>query len=223
MTKQQILQQVDHTILKPEATWMQVQAVCDEALWGGVASVCLSPCHVAEAAKYLGAHLPICTVIGFPHGTSEWRVKAFEAECARASGATELDLVLSLGLVKEGRWSAVLDELRSLRTAADGAILKVIVETCLLTQEEKRRLCALVSEAGADYIKTSTGFSSGGATLADVRLFRAELATSVKIKAAGGIRSFESAQAFLEAGADRIGSSALVALAKAEAASKSPL
>ncbi len=214
MDKSAILRCVDHTILKPEATWDEVRLLCDEALWGQTASVCIPPSFVAPAADYLAGRMTIGTVIGFPHGNVDTAAKAFEMERALSGGAGELDMVIHLGLVKEGRWDAVLDELRVLRSAAQGAQLKVIVECCLLTQEEKRRLCDLVQEAKADYIKTSSGFSTGGATVEDVALFRQQ-APGLKIKAAGGIRSFEAAQALLDAGADRIGSSALVALARA--------
>lgn len=210
----EILRCVDHTILKPEATWNEVQHVCEEAVWGKTASVCLSPCYVPQAVSFLQGRLPVCTVIGFPHGTAQETVKAFEAEQACRAGALEIDMVIALGLVKQGSWTQLLRELRTIKTACGDAILKVIVEACLLSEPEKIRLCDLVSESGAAYIKTSTGFSTGGATLEDVRLFRQHIASDVKIKAAGGIRSFEAAQAFIEAGADRIGSSALVARAK---------
>jgi len=213
MDTREILKHVDHTILKPEATWLEAKQICDEGLWGQTACVCLSPCFVPPAVEYLEGRLAVCTVIGFPHGNVDTQVKVFEAEHARRAGASEIDMVISLGLVKEGRWDALLSQVRAVKTAGEDAILKVIVEACLLTQEEKIRLCTLVSEAGADYIKTSTGFSSGGATIEDVTLFRLHIAPGVKIKAAGGIRSFEVAHAFLNAGADRIGSSALIPLA----------
>lgn len=215
MDKQSILNHVDHTILKPEATWEQVRQLCDDAIWGQTASVCIPPCFVSPAAEYLNGRLTIGTVIGFPHGNVDTAVKAFEMERALSAGAGELDMVIRLGLVKEGRWDALLDELRVLRAAAQNAQLKVIVECCLLTETEKCRLCDLVVEAEADYIKTSTGFSTGGASVADVALFH-KLAPTLKIKAAGGIRTFEAAQALLDAGADRIGSSALVALFRGE-------
>lgn len=217
MTQQDILHTVDHTILKPEATWDDAKRICDEALWGNTASVCLSPCFVPKAAHYLQGRLPLCTVIGFPHGTSATEVKAWESEHALRYGAHEIDMVIGLGLVRDARWEALLAEVRTVKAACGDAILKVIVEACLWTDAEKIRLCELVSAAGADFIKTSTGFSAGGATLADVRLFRSHIAPHVKIKAAGGIRTFADATAFLEAGADRLGSSALVALAKADA------
>ena len=214
MDKQDILQRVDHTILTPEATWAQVQSICDEALWAKTASVCLSPCYVAEAAAYLQGEIPVCTVLGFPHGTVSTVCKCYEAERAIQDGARELDMVINLGWVKDGRWDKVKDELAALRKSTAEHIWKEIIEACLLTQEEKTRLCHLVSETNADYIKTSTGFSTGGASLEDVRLFQREIAAETKIKAAGGIRSFEAAEDFLEAGADRIGSSALVKIAR---------
>lgn len=217
MNDKEILKHVDHTILKPEATWVEAKQICDEGLWGQTASVCLSPCFVPTAVEYLAGRLTVCTVIGFPHGNVDTKVKAFEAEQARRAGATEIDMVISLGLVKEGRWDDLLSQVRAVKSAGEDALLKVIVEACLLTQEEKIRLCTLVSEAGADYIKTSTGFSSGGANVEDVTLFRQHIAPGVKIKAAGGIRRFEAARAFLDAGADRIGSSALVPLAMKQA------
>lgn len=213
MENKEILRHVDHTILKPEATWAQAKQICAEGLWGKTACVCLSPRFVPAAVEYLAGRLAVCTVIGFPHGTVDTKVKVFEAEQARRAGASEIDMVISLGLVKEGRWEALLSQVRAVKAAGEDALLKVIVEACLLTQEEKIRLCTLVSEAGADYIKTSTGFSSGGATVEDVALFRQYIAPEVKIKAAGGVRSFEAARAFLNVGADRIGSSALVPLA----------
>lgn len=216
MDTKTILQHVDHTILSPQATWEEVKTVCEEAQWGNAASVCIPPCFVKKAAEYLQDTIPVCTVIGFPHGNVPSEVKVFEAEYALSSGASEVDMVINVGMVKEENWDELFAELRAMRKAAQGAVLKVIVETCLLTEAEKVKLCHLVSKAGADYIKTSTGFSTGGATVEDVMLFRTHLAPGVKIKASGGIRSFESAQAYLNAGADRLGSSALIPLAKQE-------
>lgn len=209
-----MLQHVDHTILSPQAKWEEVKIICEEAKWGQAASVCIPPCYVSQAADYLNGSIPVCTVVGFPHGNVTSEIKALEAEHALGSGAVEIDMVINLGMVKDERWDDLLSELCTLRAVCQGYVLKVIVETCLLTEEEKRKLCHLVSEAKADYIKTSTGFSTGGATAEDVRLFRAILPKEVKIKASGGIRSFEAAQAMLEAGADRLGSSALIPLAK---------
>jgi len=214
MEKKEILHKVDHTILKPEATWDEVKKICDEGIWGSCASLCISPVFVERAAEYVEGSIPICTVVGFPHGNSTTASKAFEAAQAVKEGAREVDMVIHVGMVKEGRWDKVLEDIRAVKEACAGELLKVIVEACLLTEEEKIRLCQLVSQSGAEYIKTSTGFSTGGATVADVQLFRREIAPHVKIKAAGGIRSFEAAEAFLKAGADRLGSSALVPLAK---------
>lgn len=211
---QELLEHTDHTLLKPEATWAQVQELCDEGMAYKTASVCVSPVFTAPASDYLAGRLPLCTVIGFPSGAHSTRAKVLELTDAVKNGADELDMVIHAGMVKEARWEAVLEELRALKSACEGRILKVIVETCLLTKEEKIRLCALVAESGADFIKTSTGFGSGGATLEDVALFRRVLPSHVKIKASGGIRSRQAAEAFLRAGADRLGSSALVALAR---------
>lgn len=214
MEVRELLHKVDHTILKPEATWEEVKQICDEGIWANAASVCISPVFVSQAADYLSGRLPICTVIGFPHGTSTPETKVWEAHHAVKNGANEVDMVIHVGMVKDKRWDSVRLELCAVKEACEGNLLKVIIEACLLTQEEKIRLCHLVSESGAEYIKTSTGYSSGGATLEDVALFRAQIAPHVKIKAAGGIRSFDVAEAFLLAGADRLGSSALVPLAK---------
>lgn len=211
-----ILQHVDHTILSPQATWEEVKAVCCEAQWGNAASVCIPPCFVKKAAEYLQGSIPVCTVVGFPHGNVASEVKVFEAGHALRCGAAEIDMVINVGMVKEENWGDLFAELQAMRETCHDAVLKVIIETCLLTEAEKVRLCELVSEAGADYIKTSTGFSTGGATVEDVLLFRRTLAPRVKIKASGGIRTFEAAKEFLRAGADRLGSSALIPLAKQE-------
>lgn len=214
MTIQDILHKVDHTILKPDATWQEVQTLCDEAVWGKVASVCVAPCFIAQVAQYLKGSIPVCTVIGFPHGNSTTASKVFETQDAILQGADEIDMVISIGLVKEQQWDAVLDDIVKVRKACEGKILKVIIETCLLTQEENIKLCEIVSKAKADYIKTSTGFSTAGAKLEDIHVFREHLQEGVKIKAAGGIRDFETARSFAESGADRLGSSALISLAK---------
>ena len=215
MNYSKILHAVDHTLLKPEATWAQVQALCEEGLEANVASVCISPCFVASARDYLQGRLPVCTVVGFPSGAHTTRVKVAEAEDAVENGAAELDMVIGIGLAKAARWGELLEEISALREVTSGRILKVIVEMSLLSQEEKLRLCELVARAGADFMKTSTGFSSGGATREDICLMRQQLPSEVKIKASGGIRSFADALVMLEAGADRLGSSALVPLAKA--------
>ena len=213
MNKQEILSRVDHTILTPTATWEQVKAVCDEGLEYGTASVCIPPRYVKKAAEHLGNRLKVCTVIGFPNGYSTPEVKVFETEDAIRNGADEIDMVINLGLAKAGDWEGVLQEIRAVKLACRGRILKVIVEACQLTQEEKIAMCRVVSMSGADFIKTSTGFSTGGATVEDVKLFKENISPDTRIKAAGGIRTFEQAQAMIEAGADRIGASALAALA----------
>ncbi|MCC8123293.1 MAG: deoxyribose-phosphate aldolase [Oscillospiraceae bacterium] len=208
-----VLTHCDHTLLTPTATWGEIRQACDDALKFNCASVCIPPAYVAQAAEHVCDSIKICTVIGFPNGYETTRVKVFEAEDAVRNGADELDIVIHQGWVKDKRWEQLRSEIRSLKSASGGRILKVIVETCLLTEEEKKRLCEVVTLGGADYLKTSTGFSVAGAALEDVALFR-QLLTTVKIKASGGIRTLEQAQAFLEAGADRLGASALVRLAK---------
>ncbi len=214
MNKQEILSRVDHTILTPTATWEQVKAICDEGLEFGTASVCIPPRYVKKAAEYVGNRLKVCTVIGFPNGYSTPEVKVFETEDAIRNGADEIDMVINLGLAKAGDWEGVLQEIKAVKLSCKGRILKVIVEACQLTQAEKVAVCRVVSMSGADFIKTSTGFSTGGATVEDVKLFKEHISPDVRIKAAGGIRTFEQAQAMIDAGADRIGASALVALAR---------
>ena len=213
MDRTDILSKVDHTLLTPVATWEQVKTVCEEGLEFSTASVCIPPRYVKQASAYVGNRLKVCTVVGFPNGYSTPEVKVFETEDAIRNGADEIDMVINLGLAKAGDWEGVLTEIKAVKASCKGRILKVIVEACQLTREEKVAMCRIVSMSGADFIKTSTGFSTGGATLEDVRLFRERIGPDVRIKAAGGIRTFEQAQAFLEAGADRIGASALVALA----------
>ena len=214
MKEKEILSRVDHTLLTPTATWEQVKAVCEEGKAFSTASVCIPPRYVKKAADYLGNSLKICTVIGFPNGYSTPEVKVFETEDAVRNGADEIDMVINLGMAKAGDWEGVLQEIKAVKESCGGRILKVIVEACQLTQEEKIAACRVVSMSGADFIKTSTGFSAGGATVEDVKLFREHISPDLRIKAAGGIRTFEQARALLEAGADRIGASALVALAK---------
>ena len=214
MNDQEILRRVDHTLLTPTATWEQVKTICDEGREFSTASVCIPPRFVKKAADYVGNSLKICTVIGFPNGYSTPEVKVFETEDAVRNGADEIDMVINLGLAKAGDWEGVLREIRAVKESCGGRILKVIVEACQLTQEEKIAVCRVVSMSGADFIKTSTGFSTGGATVEDVKLFRERISPDLRIKAAGGIRTFEQARAMLEAGADRIGASALVALAR---------
>lgn len=216
MEHKEILKYVDHTILTTTATWEQVKKLCDEGVRFGTASVCIPPGFVGRAADYVKGRLKICTVIGFPNGYNTTAVKAFEAEQAVREGADEIDMVINLGMVKEGNWNAVTEEIRTVKASCSGRLLKVIVEACQLTEEEKVAACRAVSEAGAEFIKTSTGFSAGGATRQDVALMRANVAPGVKVKAAGGIRSWEDARAFLDLGADRLGTSALVKLALEE-------
>ena len=212
MNKQEIMRHVDHTILTTTATWEQVQAICDQGLKYNTASVCIPPRYVKKAHQYLGSRLKVCTVIGFPNGYQMPEVKVFETEDAVRCGAEEIDMVINQGLVKAGDWEGVLSEIKAVKASCKGRILKVIVEACQLTQEEKLAVCRVVSMSGADFIKTSTGFSTGGATVEDVKLFREKVSPDVRVKAAGGIRTFEQAQAMLDAGADRIGASALAAL-----------
>lgn len=214
MEMKDILRRVDHTILNPTATWEQVKQVCDEGLEFSTASVCIPPRFVKQAADHVGNQIKICTVIGFPNGYSTPEVKVFETEDAIRNGADEIDMVMDLGLAKMGDWEGVLTEIKAVKASCKGRILKVIVEACQLTQEEKMAVCRVVSVSGADFIKTSTGFSTGGAALEDVRLFREKVSPDVRVKAAGGIRTFEQAEAMIQAGADRIGASALVALSK---------
>ena len=216
MTYREILSRVDHTLLKQGATWEQIKAVCDDGLRFGTASVCIPPSFVKQAAEYLKGRLPVCTVIGFPNGYSTPEVKVFETEDAIRNGADEIDMVINIGWVKDQRWDEVLAEIKAIKASCQGRILKVIVETCLLTEAEKIKLCELVTESGADYIKTSTGFSTGGATREDVALFKAHIGPGVKIKAAGGISSLQDAEDFMALGADRLGTSRIVKLVKGE-------
>ena len=199
------------------ATWKEIQQICEDALAYGTASVCIPPSYVKQAREYLGDRMEICTVIGFPNGYNTTAVKEFEIRDAVANGAGELDMVINLGWVKDSRFDLVEEEIRILKKACQGRILKVIVETCLLTEEEKQKLCETVTSAGADFIKTSTGFSTAGATFADVKLLAEHIGPEVKIKAAGGISSFADAQEYLRLGADRLGTSRIIKLAKAEA------
>lgn len=209
-----LLAAVDHTLLRPDAVWEEIQQLCRDGADLGCASVCIPPSYVRRAADYLGGRLPVCTVIGFPNGYAATAAKAFEAEAAVADGAGELDMVVDLGWVKDQRWGDVLSEIQTVKRACGGKVLKVIVEACLLTQDEKVRLCHIISESGADFIKTSTGFSTGGATREDVALFRANTAPRVKVKAAGGIATLQDGADFLALGADRLGTSRIVKLVK---------
>ena len=212
MELKDILSKCDHTLLSQTATWDEIRGICDDGMKYGCASVCIPASYVKQAAEYAAGKLPICTVIGFPNGYSTPEVKVFETEDAIRNGADEIDMVINLGLAKAGDWEGVLEEIKAVKASCKGRILKVIVEACQLTQEEKIAACRIVSMSGADFIKTSTGFAQGGATVEDVKLFREHISPDMRIKAAGGIRTFEQAQAMLDAGADRIGASALVAL-----------
>ncbi len=214
MEEREILGKVDHTLLSQTATWEEIRELCDDAIKYETASVCIPPSFVRQAKEYVGEKMKICTVIGFPNGYNTTIVKKFETENAIENGADEIDMVINLGWVKEGRYDLVSQEIRTLKEACKDRILKVIVETCLLTDEEKRKMCRTVTEAGANYIKTSTGFSTQGATFADVELFAKNIGESVKIKAAGGIGSFEDAEEFLRLGAQRLGTSRLVKILK---------
>ncbi len=205
---------VDHTLLTQTAVWEEVRRLCDEALLFQTASVCIPPSYVKRAKEYLGDKMPVCTVIGFPNGYNTTAVKVFETKDAVQNGADEIDMVINLGWVKEENYTAVREEIQAVREACGGKLLKVIIETCLLTEEEKIELCRVVTEAGADFIKTSTGFAGGGATFPDVALFAEHIGGNVRIKAAGGITSLEDAEKFLSLGASRLGTSRIVKLLK---------
>mgnify|MGYP000165705427 CR=1 FL=1 len=209
-----ILSHVDHTLLKPEATWDQIKTLCDEAMEFGCATVCIPPSYVKRAAEYVQGNLKICTVIGFPNGYNTMAAKIFETKDAVENGASEIDMVINLGWVKEGQYDKILQEINSVKISCHGNILKVIIETCLLTDEEKIKLCEVVSNSHADYIKTSTGFAGGGATREDVALMAAHMTNGKKIKAAGGIASLQDAEDFLKLGADRLGTSRIVKAVK---------
>lgn len=215
MTLEQLLATVDHTVLSPTATQADIAALCDEARQYRTASVCIPPSYVAFAAHYLGGDIPVCTVIGFPNGYMTTAVKCAETAAALKDGADEIDMVINLGWVKDRKYEAILDEIRAVKDACGDHILKVIVETCLLTDDEKICLCDIVSRSGADFIKTSTGFSSGGATLSDIDLFRTHVQPHVRIKASGGIRTLADARTFLEHGAHRLGTSSVIRAIKA--------
>lgn len=216
MDREKILAAVDHTLLHPESTWAQIKELCDDAVKYHTASVCIPPSFVKRAKEYLGDRMAVCTVIGFPNGYNTTAVKVFETKTAVEEGADEIDMVINIGDLKDGKEEAVLDEIRAVKEACGGKILKVIIETCLLTEAEKITMCRLVTEAGADYIKTSTGFSTAGATFEDIALFAAHVGEHVKIKAAGGISSLEDAEHFMELGAGRLGTSRVVKILKSE-------
>lgn len=214
MNVNEILSHVDHTLLLQTAIWEEIRGICDDAVQYRTASVCIPPSFVKQASEYLAGKMPVCTVIGFPNGNMTTKIKEFEAQDAIANGADELDMVINIGWLKEKKYHLVEEEIRALRTVCGGKILKVIIETCFLTEQEKIKMCEIVTGAGADYIKTSTGFAGGGATFEDVRLFAEHVGENVKIKAAGGITSMEDAERFLALGADRLGTSRIIKLVK---------
>ncbi|MDO5785785.1 MAG: deoxyribose-phosphate aldolase [Eubacteriales bacterium] len=214
MEREKILSAVDHTLLAQTATWDEIREILDDAMKYHTASACIPASYVKQAAAYVCGKLPICTVIGFPNGYNTTAVKVFEAKDAIQNGASEIDMVINLGFVKNCEYDKLEDEICQVRAACDGNILKVIIETCLLTQEEKIRLCKIVTAAGADYIKTSTGFSTAGATFADIELMKAYVGENVKVKAAGGISSFDDAEQFIRLGASRLGTSRLIKILK---------
>ena len=213
---QDILRICDHTLLLQTATWEQIREICDDAVTYHTASVCIPPCYVKQAGDYLAGRIPVCTVIGFPNGNTTTATKVFEAKEAIANGASEIDMVINIGQLKAGNDDYVLDEIRALKEACGDLVLKVIIETCLLTDDEKKRMCRIVTQAGADYIKTSTGFSTSGAKPEDVALFAENIGPDVRIKAAGGISSLEDAEEFVRLGASRLGTSRIVKIVKAQ-------
>ena len=220
MEMKEILSKVDHTLLSQSATWEQIRAICDDGMKYHTASVCIPASYVKQAADYVDGKLPICTVIGFPNGYSTTKVKCFEAFDAVQNGADEIDMVINIGWVKDQRWDDLFEEIKAVKQHCMGKLLKVIIETCLLTDDEKIKMCEIVSASGADYIKTSTGFSTAGATFHDVELFAAHVTNGVKIKAAGGISSIADAEKFIELGASRLGTSRIVKIVKQQEAEK---
>ena len=214
MEKNEILSKVDHTLLSQTATWDEIRAICDDGMKYRTASVCIPASYVKQAAEYVCGRLAICTVIGFPNGYSTTKAKCFEAADAVENGAEEVDMVINIGWVKDRRWDDLLAEIKAVKAACHGKLLKVIIETCLLTDEEKIKMCEIVSNSGAEYIKTSTGFSTAGATFHDVELFAKHVTNGVKIKAAGGISSIDDAEKFIALGASRLGTSRIVKIVK---------
>lgn len=214
MEIKEILAKCDHTLLAQTATPDDIRRICDEGIEFGTASVCIPPCYVDLAARYSGGRIPICTVIGFPNGNMTTAAKCFETRDAVANGASEIDMVINIGMLRAGRVDYVRDEIAVVRAECRGRVLKVIIETCLLTDEEKKLMCSVVAQGGADYIKTSTGFSKGGATKEDIRLFAENVPAGLKIKAAGGISTLADAEEFIKLGASRLGTSRIVKLAK---------
>ncbi len=219
MADTKIFKAVDHTLLTQTATWEEIRQICDDGIAYGTASVCIPPSYVKQAKEYVGERVAVCTVIGFPNGYQTTAVKEFETKDAIACGADEIDMVINLGWLKDGRYDLVEQEIRTLKAACGDRILKVIIETCLLTDEEKIKMCEVVTNSGADFIKTSTGFSKAGATFEDIALFAKHIGPNVKMKAAGGISSLADAEKFLELGASRLGTSRIIKLAKNEQAS----
>ena len=219
MDRKDIFKTVDHTLLTQTATWEEIRQICDDGMAYGTASVCIPPSYVEQAKQYVGDKLAICTVIGFPNGYMTTATKEFETKDAIAKGADEIDMVINIGWVKDGKYDLVEEEIRTLKKACGDKILKVIIETCLLTEEEKIKMCEVVTNSGADFIKTSTGFSKAGATFEDIALFAAHVGPNVRMKAAGGIASFDDAEKFISLGASRLGTSRIVKLAKNEQAS----
>lgn len=219
MTQKEILSMVDHTLLLQTATWEEIKAICDDGIKYETASVCIPTCYVKQAKEYMGDKCKVCTVIGFPNGNYTTETKVFETKDALNNGADEIDMVINVGMLKAGEYDYVLNEIKAIKEACGEHILKVIIETCLLTDEEKIKMCEIVTEAGADFIKTSTGFSTAGATFADVELFAKHVGPNVKIKAAGGISSMDDAEKFIALGATRLGTSRIVKIVKNESAS----
>ncbi len=214
MQTELILEKVDNTLLLQGATWNEIKQICDDAMKYSTASVCIAPCFVKQAAEYMAGRIPVCTVIGFPNGNMTTASKVFETRDALDNGADEIDMVINIGWVKEGRYDLVENEIRRIKEVCGSHILKVIIETCLLTDEEKIQMCKVVTASGADYIKTSTGFSTSGATFADIELFAKHVGEGVLIKAAGGIASMEDAEKFIEIGASRLGTSRIIKILK---------
>ena len=214
INKNEILSKVDHTFLKQTATWNDIKELCDDAIRYNTASVCIPPSFVKEAKEYVNEKMKVCTVIGFPNGYNTTDVKVFETSNAIQNGADEIDMVINIGMLKEKEYDAILNEINEIKKACGYKILKVIIETCLLTEEEKIKMCDIVSNSNADFIKTSTGFSTAGATIEDIKLFKKHIKNDKKIKAAGGISSFEDAERFIEEGASRLGTSRLVKIEK---------
>lgn len=214
MDNKEILKMVDHTLLLQTSTWEEIKQICDDAMKYGTASVCIPPCYVRQASEYMGDKMAVCTVIGFPNGNCTMATKVFETKDAIANGAKEIDMVINVGQLKAGNYEYVLNEIKEIKSACGDKILKVIIETCLLSEDEKIKMCEIVTEAGADFIKTSTGFSTAGATFEDVELFAEHVGDNVRIKAAGGIASLDDARKFIELGATRLGTSRIIKIIK---------